>query len=66
MSSVENDLFALGAILRALDGQSVAEMPWFEACQIADAARSMGQTSLPDDDRDGDPDWQVGQAAKLW
>ena len=66
MSSIENILLVLGVVLFALMGQSMAEIPRFEAYQIGDVGNSMGQTSLVDVDRDGDLDWVVGQAGKMW
>ncbi len=66
MRTITYGLFALAAILCALAGRSAAEMPRFEAYQIGDVGHSMGQTSLVDVDRDGDLDWVVGQAGKMW
>lgn len=66
MSSINNSLLVLGTVLFALAGHSVADMPRFEAFQIGDVGSNMGQTSLVDIDRDGDLDWVVGQAGRMW
>ena len=66
MKSMRKLLLASGALLYALAGRSVAEMPRFEAYRIGDLGQRMGQTSLVDVDCDGDLDWVVGQAGKMW
>ncbi len=66
MRTTKSGLVVWGALVCLVAGGSAAEMPHFEAYQIGDVGRSMGQTSLVDIDRDGDLDWVVGQAGKMW
>ena len=66
MRTITHGLVVWGALVCVVAGGSAAEMPHFEAYQIGDVGRSMGQTSLVDIDRDGDLDWVVGQSGKMW
>ncbi|UCG50285.1 MAG: VCBS repeat-containing protein [Phycisphaerales bacterium] len=58
---------AMGLAMKKLcSRQQPAGMPRFEYHEIARTGQRMGQTSLVDIDRDGDLDWVVGQAGKMW
>jgi hypothetical protein len=59
-------VFMAGVFPLCVTGALDADMPRFETHTIAEVGQRMGQTSLVDVDRDGDLDWVVGQAGRMW